>query len=64
MEKFNYSKFVNAIDRILGRIFCKFGDHSYTWKLQKGEKISLSGNPPDRATCKYCKRTFKELTND
>ena len=64
MESINYSRFISFIEGVVGRIACKFGDHSYTWKLERGEKVSISGNPPDRATCRYCKKTFSEAQPD
>lgn len=46
------------IEPIVGRLCCAFGSHSYLWKLKKGERISLKGNPPGHAKCKYCKKVY------
>lgn len=46
------------IDPIVGRLCCAFGSHSYSWKLKRGERISLTGNPPSHAKCKYCNKVY------
>ena len=65
MEPIEYSKLATLINATLGglvgKIACKLGDHSYQWKLKRGETIGIDGPPPDRAKCHYCKKTFGEI---
>lgn len=67
MEPIEYSKLATLLKATLGRLIekmaCKLGDHSYEWKLEKGETISIDGPPPDRAKCHYCRKTFGEINS-
>lgn len=54
MEPTYYNRLTQWFFDKVGKIACKLGDHSFTWKLKSGETIKLIGPIPDRATCRYC----------
>lgn len=62
MEPTYYNRFTHWLSHIVGKVACKFGDHTYSWKLERGETIQLSGPPPNRATCKHCGKRYKDET--
>ena len=42
------------------KLLCFIGYHVWTWKLNEDGYLSLSGPPPNHATCKHCKVKYKE----
>ena len=42
------------------RILCLIGFHTWTWRLEEGEKVIINKLPPDHAKCAYCGAIYRE----
>lgn len=60
MEPKTFNRFTNYLLELLNRLSCKWGHHTWSWSLLPGDNIDIDETPPDRATCLYCNKGYKE----
>lgn len=46
--------------RMIRRILCFIGWHTWSWKFQEGNTLYLNDPPPDHAVCKHCGQRYKK----